>query len=170
MSFKLIPRVLLVKNLTPAQKLVLLVIANYANDRGKNCWASHSTVAEAVGVTPRHIIRIINSLEERGLVRRRGYDSRYSTRVLDVNLFALPVTPASRDKGVRVTPESNYLRPQSHITPDTQVIQTNIEPTRNLQVQVDRYSSVSRPYTDGVQALDETDQEFRHRMSRKMGQ
>ena len=45
-----------------------------------------------------------------------------------------------------------------------------IEPTRNLQGQVDRYSSVSRPYTDGGQALDETDQEFRHRMSRKMGQ
>jgi DNA-binding MarR family transcriptional regulator len=55
--------------LPPALKLVLLKLADRANDDGE-CWPGQASVADACGIGERTLVRHIATLEEMGLLRK----------------------------------------------------------------------------------------------------
>lgn len=74
--------------LPPAMKLVLLKLADRANDDGE-CWPGMDVVAQACGVSKASMIRYIQKMEEMGLVmvsKRKGDDGRQQTNVYTLNM------------------------------------------------------------------------------------
>lgn len=55
-------------DLPPRQKLLLLAIADHANDDGYGCHPSQVRLAEKVGCTRRHIHNLLKELESQGLI------------------------------------------------------------------------------------------------------
>jgi hypothetical protein len=54
------------QNLTPMSKIVLLAIADHADDDGGNAYPSKSTLALKTGYSERQVIRIVNQLTDEG--------------------------------------------------------------------------------------------------------
>lgn len=74
--------------LPPAMKLVLLKLADRANDDGQ-CWPGMDVVAEACGVSKASVIRYVAKMESMGLVkveRRKGDDGRQATNIYCLNM------------------------------------------------------------------------------------
>lgn len=121
--------------LPPAMKLVLLKLADRANDDGE-CWPGMDVVAEACGVSKASMIRYIQKMEEMGLVRvskRKGDDGRQQTNVYTLNMDWEPgcnLTPGDVEPGCKssenrvalVTPEIRlkpYLETKGETTDAT---------------------------------------------------
>lgn len=56
--------------LPPPQKLVMLVLCDFANDHGERCHPSKDTVAEKSSFSKRQVQRVMKELEQRGLLRK----------------------------------------------------------------------------------------------------
>lgn len=67
MSIYAMSRAWSLQNLTATEKLVLLKLADNANDDGL-CWPSQSTIARHTGVTRESVNRICRRLEEKGMI------------------------------------------------------------------------------------------------------
>lgn len=71
-----------VPGLNAGQRLTLVSLGEWANDEGI-CWPSHDTIARRVGVSRRQVIRIIEQLEEKGIVvrvERKQHSNVYQLR------------------------------------------------------------------------------------------
>ncbi|MFS1583614.1 MAG: helix-turn-helix domain-containing protein [Candidatus Arsenophonus phytopathogenicus] len=74
----------------PARKLVLLKLADHANDEGV-CWPSYESIAKQCEISKRTVMRHIAELEKQGLVQvfhreRNGHHHNQSNRyVLQLN-------------------------------------------------------------------------------------
>jgi len=55
------------QDLPGMEKLVLLALANRADDRG-DCWPSMSTIAKDAGICRATVIRMVGKIERRGLI------------------------------------------------------------------------------------------------------
>lgn len=55
-------------NLPTAEKMVMLVIADHANDDGTNAWPGVATIARKTSMSERTVQRYIKALEESGLI------------------------------------------------------------------------------------------------------
>jgi DNA-binding Lrp family transcriptional regulator len=100
-------RVWELQDISATQKLVLLALADWANDEGL-CWPSINRLAVKTGATSRSVQRLIRQLEELGLVKREevvGKGNRY--------WIALPMTECHPRHSV--TPPLTEVHP----TPDT---------------------------------------------------
>ena len=117
------------QNLKPIPKLVLVVLADAANDQGI-CWPSITTLAGKVGVTPRTVQRAIQLIVHRDLIT---VEQRYrSDGSCSSNLYRL-----SLDSGDNLSPPpdcgdttSRYARqapPVTSVVPRT-TIGTKKEP------------------------------------------
>ena len=72
MSIECLNKAIKVDGLTPTKKLVLILLANYA-DENKSCYPSYSHIAKLVGLKDtKNIKRIIDELVERGLLRKEN--------------------------------------------------------------------------------------------------
>ena len=77
-----------------AERLVLLALAEYANDEGY-CWPSMASTARKGGVTRRSVIRVIKRLEEKGCLQvKRRWD--HERLMPDTNLYRVCWTEAIR--------------------------------------------------------------------------
>jgi len=79
MSIKLMSAVWERSDISSTQKLVLLALADWANDDGL-CWPSIDRLAQKTGMAGRSVQRIIRDLEQVGLVKRDevvGKGNRY---------------------------------------------------------------------------------------------
>jgi hypothetical protein len=61
-------------DLPPGEKLVLLALADQANDEGRQCWPSVDTIGQRSGQGERTVRRALASLEERGHLTRQHRD------------------------------------------------------------------------------------------------
>lgn len=61
-------------DLPPGEKLVLLALADQANDEGRQCWPSVSTIGRRSGQGERTVRRAIADLETKGHLTRRHRD------------------------------------------------------------------------------------------------
>jgi len=107
MSIRIMSRVWELQDISATQKLVLLALADWANDEGL-CWPSINRLAVKTGATSRSVQRLIRQLEELGLVKREevvGKGNRY--------WIALPMTECHPRHSV--TPPLTEVHP----TPDT---------------------------------------------------
>lgn len=106
MSIRIMGAVWERQDTTPTQKLVLLALADWANDEG-HCWPSIARLAQKSSLTTRCVQKTIRSLEDMGLIRREeisGKGNRYwiMTPLNDVHRCTT-FTPPLND--VHPTPE-----------------------------------------------------------------
>lgn len=70
MSIDLIKWVWTETETTGSTRLVLLVLADQANDQGY-CWPSMKTISKKANLSRRYVINILRELEEKGLLQKR---------------------------------------------------------------------------------------------------
>ena len=58
------------RDVTPSEKVVLIVLADHAAPNGTGAFPSWARIAAASGVSRRTVARVLESLEGRGLIRR----------------------------------------------------------------------------------------------------
>lgn len=87
MSFRLVKKVLQTDQVEGMHKLVLAILADFVNeDRDSGAWPSKSRIALLAGCTPRHVTRIIRSLESDGILRTRIQAGLKGTNRYYINL------------------------------------------------------------------------------------
>lgn len=131
MSIRLLNQVLDLP-LRPAEKLVLSVLADLANDVGV-CWPSLSYVAPRASVSTRTLQRIMCSLESQGLIRRqpryRADGSRTSSEYLILPQYA-GGDSSSPPAVIDVTPPTSSMA-VGHDTYDTPLPQNEPKAKNN---------------------------------------
>ena len=75
MSFKLVAEVMDIKVGSPLRKMILIKLADQANDSGV-CWPSYDSIAKTCEISKRSVITHIQKLEEQGFLR---IEKRYNT-------------------------------------------------------------------------------------------
>jgi hypothetical protein len=127
MSIKLMTAVWDREDLSSTQKLVLLSLADWANDEGL-CWPSIERLATKTSMAGRSVQRIIRDLESMGFVRRDevlGKGNRY--------WVSIPLTECHPCHSV--TPPLT----DSHLTPDTVSPNTSIIHQSNTKYIIEGY-------------------------------
>lgn len=92
MSFRIVSAAWAVKGLSPAAKLVLVRLADMANDEGV-CWPSYASIARDCEIDRRSVRRIVASLEAAGIVRR---EARHNPRGLQATNWLTVCPPDDR--------------------------------------------------------------------------
>lgn len=90
--------------LTSAQKFVLLVMANFANDEGENVFPSHDTIAKKTSLTRRGVVKLVQELTELGYVKLEGKRGNRQ------NIYSLNVEKITQ----MCTPFTGRCEPSSH--------------------------------------------------------
>lgn len=85
MSVQAITGALSIKDVSPSEKLLLIVLSNYADEEGK-CWPSQSRLARDTCMSKRTIIRLFATLELKGLLSRKAR-FRKNARTTDMILL-----------------------------------------------------------------------------------
>lgn len=84
MSYKLVHDVLHTDGCKGLSKLVLVALADYANDETAECYPSQSTIAKIVGCSRRAVLKALNDLERSGLLSRldkHGLTKKYKVTI-----------------------------------------------------------------------------------------
>ena len=138
MSVRLIADVLeKVHDVTSGQKLLLICLANYANDQGE-CWPSISSLAAQADVTPRHVSGMLHDLAKLGYLTVREQAGKSNSYALHI---AQPTNPSS---GVP-TKRSSPLNPASPLNPSSGDPRTTVHPPTNHSSGVPTNHSSSKP-------------------------
>lgn len=134
-------------SLPPTEKLLLLSLADQANDDGV-AWPSIESISKKTGVSERTVFRHLVSLEELGHLHREhrvGTSSKYHLHpVTDASVTPdnlTPLTPVSPTTDASVTPPLTPVSP----TPDTVGIQKHQESSLNHQRTIYCEAEASRP-------------------------
>jgi hypothetical protein len=85
-----------VQGLSPSEKVVLLALANYADEKNR-CWPSQKRLAEMTGLTDRWVRKILSTLETRGFLTREKRCRDDGSQTSDV--FQLRLTPPELTSG-----------------------------------------------------------------------
>lgn len=90
MSMELMVKAMKAKVGNPLRKLVLIKLADNANDQGE-CWPSYKSIAEQCEITRRSVMAHVKKLEEDGFLRReyRAGEKGNSTNIFHIN-FSFP--------------------------------------------------------------------------------
>lgn len=72
MSIKLMNQAWEVKGLDPTTKLILMCLADHANEHDRTCWPAISTIADKCDVSRATVKRRMLQLEQYGLIARRS--------------------------------------------------------------------------------------------------
>lgn len=133
MSIKLMTAVWEREDLASTHKLVLLALADWANDEGL-CWPSINRLAIKTSMAGRSVQRLIRQLEDMGFVRREeaiGKGNRY--------WITMPLTDCHR------CPSVTLPLTQCHPTPDTVSPNTSKTHQLNTNLIVDLAIDASQP-------------------------
>ena len=76
------------RGLSPSEKLVLLSLANYADEDGR-CWPSQRRMAAETSLSDRTVRSVLSALEEKGLIRREERQREDGSRASDVITLTL---------------------------------------------------------------------------------
>jgi len=143
-------------NTSPTEKLVLLALADHANDKTGLCFPSIDTLATKTGFSGRTISKAITALEGQGLLQRnevRGRVSHY-----DLYLFDGYSTPES-DSGVacefqrRTAPLNDAHHPANkmHPTPALNSAHPRTTFTRTIKEPKNNRNKTAAPNPAAVQ-------------------
>lgn len=119
--------------LSPTLRLLLLALADHANDDGV-CWPSYRTLEARVGLSGRQLRRLIGEAESEGYITRR----RGGRGPGDVTHYTLTVR-GTRPSPIRGTPASPYKGDTRDRKGDTGVqirgTPASLEPSMNHQLE-----------------------------------
>lgn len=127
MSVQAIALSLKAQGLKPSEKLLLLALANYADDKMK-CWPSHKTLASDTGLSQRTILTTFKRLEDAGLLVRTARDRPDGSRASDIITLKLG--------GEIVSPRGEMTAPRGEILAgggEMVAPLTTFEPSKNHQ-------------------------------------
>ncbi|MDJ1371767.1 helix-turn-helix domain-containing protein [Gulosibacter molinativorax] len=82
MSFHTVPWAWSVDGITPTQKLVLMGLASYADERN-SCFPGQQLLADRAGVSTRTVRRALDDLEDKGLIQREQRRDNRGMRTSD---------------------------------------------------------------------------------------
>lgn len=103
------------QDIHPRDKLVLIILANYANDKNY-AWPSVKTVMKNTGLKRSAIFEALNSLEAVGIITRtartRKTDGRQTSSTIRLNVQVLFIPPGDPDKSPASGPS-----PVQHMDP-----------------------------------------------------
>ena len=139
MSFQAMALAMRVKGLTTSEKLTLLMLANYADER-LTCFPSQRTLSEDTGLSDKWLRQVLSSLESRGIIarqeRRRDDGSRSSDLIRLVGFSGVEESSGGGELtsgGVgNSLPEGGELT--SPHEPITYPINPNLPPSTNVDV------------------------------------
>jgi hypothetical protein len=103
MSVQAITGALAIQNVTYTEKLLLIVLANYADERGK-CWPSQERLASDTCMTDRGVRKVFVSLEAKGLLRRQ-HRRRAGKQTSDMITLLFQPEPRSASNGAQPEPD-----------------------------------------------------------------
>ncbi|WP_166647809.1 helix-turn-helix domain-containing protein [Aquamicrobium defluvii] len=121
-----------------AGKVVLICLANYADEDGK-CWPSQKTIAEETELSERSVREWLQKLEDAGLLTRepRRRDDGY--RAADLICLALKNQPAKSAGKPNLTGKSRQSHRQiAPISPEPVAAPTSFEPSREPSAEAAR--------------------------------
>lgn len=123
------------RGLAPSEKLVLLALANYANDQ-MVCWPSQDTLSFDTELSERTVWTALKGLADKRVISRRERRRQDGTRSSDVITlhFALTVHPAQPANSAPSTRKSCEDNSQIlHDQPATFATLTTFEPSTRLE-------------------------------------
>ena len=85
-------------DLQAARKMVLLALADNANDEGTNCYPSVGTIVEKCSMSERTVQGHLQALEETGLIQRKERSGRSTHYTLDVERISALALARKREK------------------------------------------------------------------------
>lgn len=142
MSIALMTAAWRLRDLSPTQKLVLLSLADNANDQGE-CYPSMKQISERTGLTDRAVRAAIRSLESAGIVQssaRSGTSTVYLLTIEPRNDVP-PRKHVPPRKEVPPTPEPDSAPPRNDVPPTPE--RRSAKPSLNRQL--NRQGTVNRP-------------------------
>lgn len=112
-----------------SERLVLLALADNANDEGF-CWPSLETIARKCNISRRFVVRLLDSLEERGLVERerRTLKGMYTSTMYRVIVHKVVKPSSPHGTPAVVTPSTLPCEPQ-YTTPSEAEFTTVVNPS-----------------------------------------
>ena len=122
MSMILMAKAMQLKVGNPTRKLVLLKLADNANDQGE-CWPSYQNIADHCEISRRSVIAHINALEEAGLLRkisRKGTHHGNASNIFVLSLDGEKSAPPKTKNTNGLAGENNSL-PSEHISPPSEL-------------------------------------------------
>lgn len=151
MSIKLMNCVWTLPDLNPFQKLVLVALADRANDDGV-CWPSIETLAKKTSMTGRGVQKVIRSIEDLGLLERQESTGRSNKYLLKIPLNG--VHPQEDDPRTPFTPPLNGVHPTPEPrSPNTSEIhQLNKKETRTRKKPAQEPPPKTGPFQDAINA------------------
>lgn len=146
---------------SPTHKLVLLALANYANQDGQ-CWHSQLTIAADTELSRASIVRSLDFLEKQGVIIRERRSRADGVRTTDIITLDLCCTQL-RNSQQRCTQSKPMLQPDTHNNERTvsepsvkkvkvaSRISDNFEPNESCHVLAEKLLLTSK---DGQEALE----------------
>ena len=132
MSFEAMAMVVTVEDISPVDKLILLLLSNYADENYK-CFPSYDKISKLANCSRRTAVRSINRLEETGHIRikkRRLSNNDNQSNIYTINRPSVRMSPASDKDSTTpsdtVTPPSDTMSPNT-ITLNNQLVNTYID-------------------------------------------
>lgn len=127
MSVQALSCALTTRGVSASEKLLLLVLANYADD-SMACWPSHKRLAEDTCLSQRTILTLLKGLEERGVLTRQERVRKDGSRSSDIITLHLggaiispppetgdtPVGKSTTGGGEMVSPLTTFEPPTNH--------------------------------------------------------
>ncbi|EHP9914063.1 helix-turn-helix domain-containing protein [Escherichia coli] len=173
MSFKMISKVMETHFDSPSEKLVMLVMANFFDDKRGKCWPSYELLAEVTGFNKRTIIRVVDGLVSKGFLRKGQEPTRRgSKRVKNYYVIDFPEdcesvtqdhlsTMADHQYGDRMSPHGDRMSPAT-VTPCHPIllVDTVKEPVKETIIPLTPGGNeVNMPSTKGRKTKEERQQE-----------
>lgn len=115
MSFTLVAEVMRTKVGSPLKKIILMKLADQANDEGI-CWPSYRTISESCEICKRSVIKHIRELEDMGFLRierryndaaSKNYSNRYHLTLNRGSAEAAPLSDANDSAGAAPLNDAN---------------------------------------------------------------
>lgn len=155
MSIRIMTAVWDDKTTKGSERLVLLALADSANDEGF-CWPSLETIAKKCNINRRFVIRLIEQLEEKGLIERerRTKDGLYTSnmyRVIVHKVVNISTPPAGNNRTPPSEPPfTGVVNPESLKPPvnPNRTIKNQQEEERRAQL-----ATVSKAYEKEIGGL-----------------
>lgn len=133
---------------SPSAKAVLLILADYADERW-SCYPSQGRIAAESELGERTVRRVLRELEDRGLIKRQRRGDKRGNRTSD-RIFLVPATLASlpATMSARDSLPANGDSPTGHtvpVLPATAAGEPSVEPPEDPFFGVDE---LGRPFVE----------------------
>lgn len=109
------------QSLSSTEKLVLLHLAEHANEKTLQCWPSVSTLSRECSLSSRSVIRSLKKLVELGLIKK---DVQHKNNRQTSNMYRLNLNPVAKIMFDGDDTESPPPLTFCHPSPDTESYRT----------------------------------------------